>query len=124
MADINFGEQAADGVYMGARAEMHPHLDGRPCDQDGNYLPAGSPPPPPLRPAADDYSPFNNRQEFEIGDFLYRKDQMSGANIDTLMALWAATLPEGMEPPFASNKDLLETIDASQLGDVAWQSFS
>ncbi|KAI0313154.1 hypothetical protein OF83DRAFT_1213239 [Amylostereum chailletii] len=72
----------------------------------------------------DDYLPFSNREEFEIGDFLYRQDQMSGANVDKLMALWASTLREGMNPPFASNKDMQETIDASKLGNVAWQSFS
>ncbi|KAI0319057.1 hypothetical protein OF83DRAFT_1228665 [Amylostereum chailletii] len=123
--DYNYNDHDnnAGGVYMGARAETHPHLDGRPCNSHGAHLPVGSPPPAPSHPPADDYSPFNNREEFEIGDFLYRQDEMSGANVDKLMALWASTLHEGEDPPFASNKDMQETIDASKLGDVVWQSF-
>ncbi|KAI0309828.1 hypothetical protein OF83DRAFT_1278998 [Amylostereum chailletii] len=124
--DFEDGDAFGDGddVNIGARVETHRHLDGKPCDIHGVHLPAGSPPPPPSCPPADDYSLFGNREEFEIGDFLYRQDQMSGANVDKLMALWAATLREGDSPPFASNKDMQEVIDASKLGDVAWQSFT
>lgn len=38
------------------------------------------------------------------------------------MEIWAATLPDNVEPPFASTKDLYDTIDAIEDGDVAWES--
>ncbi|KAI0318160.1 hypothetical protein OF83DRAFT_1163587 [Amylostereum chailletii] len=120
----DFGEDFGDERGAASRVETHPYLDGRPCDEEGNFLPANSAPPPPIRPTPDDYAPFNDRHEFEIGEFLYKRSQMSGANVDELMALWASTLREGDKPPFASNKDMQETIDATGLGDIAWQLFS
>ena len=49
---------------------------------------------------------------------------MPGAEIDELMQIWAKMLPEGQDPPFADHDDLYNTIDATILGDVPWQSFS
>ena len=48
---------------------------------------------------------------------------MSQADIDTLMRLWAATTPDGCAP-FRNHQDLLATVDAIELGDIPWQSFS
>ena len=50
---------------------------------------------------------------------------MSKRNIDTLIDLWAATLlKHGDTPPFANHTDLFNTIDATPLGDVPWETFS
>ncbi|CDO71501.1 hypothetical protein BN946_scf184909.g95 [Trametes cinnabarina] len=49
---------------------------------------------------------------------------MSGQKIDELMQLWAATLPEGCDPPFANHEHLYATIDDIPQGDVPWQTFS
>lgn len=49
---------------------------------------------------------------------------MSGGKIDELMQLWACTLPEDLDPPFANHHHLYDTIDASSQGEVPWQSFS
>lgn len=50
---------------------------------------------------------------------------MSGGDITTLFYLWAATLtPHGDEPPFCNSAELYDTIDATPLGDVDWESFS
>ncbi|KAG2035207.1 hypothetical protein BDR03DRAFT_983812 [Suillus americanus] len=50
---------------------------------------------------------------------------MSAGQIDTLLDLWAATLIQYDDsPPFASHRDLYDTIDSMPLGDVAWESFS
>ena len=48
---------------------------------------------------------------------------MSQADIDTLMRLWAATTPDG-RAPFLNHQEMLTTIDAIDLGDTPWQSFS
>ncbi len=49
---------------------------------------------------------------------------MSGADIDTLMELWDASLTihdtEG-EPPFTGSKDMYAHIDAIQAGDAPWK---
>ncbi|KAG2135326.1 hypothetical protein DEU56DRAFT_738053 [Suillus clintonianus] len=103
----------------------HKDLDGRPCDENGAFLPPGTPPSPPVARPADDWTPFRNQTEFETAEFLYTREQMSGPQIDTLLDLWAATLVKYNDrPPFANHKDLYHTIDSSPLGDVPWQSFS
>jgi hypothetical protein len=53
------------------------------------------------------------------------RNQMSAGQIDTLLDLWAATLIKHDDsPPFVSHRDLYDTIDATPLGDVSWESFS
>jgi len=50
---------------------------------------------------------------------------MSAGHIDHLLQLWAASLAKhNDDPPFRSHEDLYETIDATTLGDVKWESFS
>jgi Plavaka transposase len=61
---------------------------------------------------------------FELAEFLYTRNQMPGQQIDTLMDLWMSSmLPHGAEAPFKSAKDMYQTIDASTIGDVKWESF-
>ena len=48
---------------------------------------------------------------------------MSQADTDNLMRLWAATTPDG-RAPFRNHQEMLATIDAIDLGDIPWQSFS
>ncbi|KAJ8453442.1 hypothetical protein ONZ51_g13594 [Trametes cubensis] len=103
--------------------ETHPVLTGAPCDAAGRPLPPGAPPQPLPPKGPDDYDPFQSRPQFEVGDFLFRKEQMSAGNINELMQLWAATLPPGQDPPFADAKDMLNTIDSIPLADIPWQAF-
>jgi len=50
---------------------------------------------------------------------------MSGGDINILLSLWEASLAEhGDKRPFTSHNDLYNTIDATSLGDIQWQSFS
>lgn len=98
----------------------------RPCTEDGTaYLPPETRPNPRVRPHQGDWAPFNNRLEFEVGEFLFKRNQMSLGNIGVLMNLWAASLlPYGAKPPFANSADMLAVIDAIDLGDAPWQSFT
>jgi hypothetical protein len=106
------------------------YLLGRRCDENGNFLPPGAPPPPAdSKPEDGDYFPYESRAEFELADFLFRKDQMSGGKINELMDLWVAFRKDhyGDEesiPPFANAQDLYNVIDGTKLGDVPWQAFS
>ena len=101
-------------------------ITGRICDRHGNDIPLDAPPPPrPSDQGPDDWTPYNNRVEFEVADFLFRRNQMSGGDIDFILNLWAASLAVHHDaPPFASHVDMYSTIDATPLGDVAWESFS
>ena len=50
---------------------------------------------------------------------------MSAGDIDTLLNLWGASaVSNGGSAPFQNHKHLYDTIDATPLGDVPWQSFS
>ncbi|KAJ7271319.1 hypothetical protein B0H12DRAFT_1228975 [Mycena haematopus] len=87
----------------------HPYLNGRPCDRDGNFLLPDSPPPVQERRAHGDFTPYEGRTDFNLADLLYRR----------------AARPESAEnPPFADAEDLYNTIDATEIGHVPWESFS
>ncbi|KIK95756.1 hypothetical protein PAXRUDRAFT_25378 [Paxillus rubicundulus Ve08.2h10] len=103
----------------------HQFLNGRPCSADGEFLPAGAPPPPPKEKAPDDWTPYRNRVEFELAELLFTRIQMSNSHMDALLNLWAATLAKhGDRPPFASHNDLHGVIDSTPLGGVKWQGFA
>jgi hypothetical protein len=70
-----------------------------------------------------DWTPFNNRLEFEAAEFLFKRAKMSAANIDILCTLWAASLYEfDADPPFSGHCDLYSSINAIPVGGVPWQS--
>lgn len=49
---------------------------------------------------------------------------MPAQHINDLMDIWSASmLPHGGEAPFATARDMYETIDTSKVGDVPWESF-
>ncbi|TDL21907.1 hypothetical protein BD410DRAFT_840292 [Rickenella mellea] len=109
------------------KTTYHERMNGVPCDQNGVDLPPGSPTPPANNAdlSSDDWSPFQNRVEFETAEFLYKRVQMSAKNIDTLMDLWGATLSQhDDEAPYANHKDMYNVIDHTKLGEVPWQSFT
>jgi Plavaka transposase len=102
-------------------------LIGQPCDTDGNNLPDGSPPAPDAQQPPDNYFPFGSQHEFELANFLYRKEQMSAMKINELMDIWAAFQQDDEgepDPPFPDAKNMYKTIDQTELGDVPWQAFS
>ncbi|KZP25932.1 hypothetical protein FIBSPDRAFT_732975 [Athelia psychrophila] len=101
-----------------------------PCNSKGEYIPRDSPPPPyqsgtGTNPDPQDWTPFDNRLQFETADFLFTRNQMSAGNIEILLALWAASLaPHGDTPPFNTSKQMNDTIDSSTLGHIPWENFS
>ncbi|KAH9907674.1 uncharacterized protein B0H18DRAFT_898122 [Fomitopsis serialis] len=97
-------------------------LKALPCTEDGSeFLEPGKPPPLRQRLEQGDWTPFDSRLDFEVADFLYKKNQMSQRDVNTLMDLWAASLVQyGGKPPFANSVHLLDTIDAIPIGDAPW----
>jgi hypothetical protein len=49
---------------------------------------------------------------------------MSAGAIDELMQNWAARPESAGDPPFADHEDLYNTIDATEIGHVPWESFT
>lgn len=95
-------------------------LKGQPCDAQGNSLPLGAPPPQD-GPGPDDWLPFESEGHFELADFVYRTEQMSGNNIDFLLKI-IGKLP-GNSVPFKTHEKLYDAIDAIPTGNVKWEKF-
>ncbi|KAH9912325.1 uncharacterized protein B0H18DRAFT_1088486 [Fomitopsis serialis] len=101
----------------------HPHLDGRPCDQDGEFLPPNAP--PPAREPVESYAPFENRSAFQFAELVFTKMQVSQGSINDLMRTIAAynVTQGGGDPPFEDADDLYQVIDVIPFGDAPWESF-
>ena len=94
-----------------------------PCTPEGDPLAIGeSPPPPEAPPSSTDWFPYEDRASFEAAEFLFRKNQMPGAQINELFQIWASH--KGQDPPFADKDELYSTIDDTVVGNVEWQSFT
>ncbi|KAG0692648.1 hypothetical protein DFH29DRAFT_985697 [Suillus ampliporus] len=99
--------------------------EGLKCDANGAFIDQDAPPPPHTDALPTDWTPYDNRVEFETAEFLFTRNQMSAKQIDTLLDLWAATLIKHNDtPPFANHRDMYNTIDATPLGDTPWKSFT
>ncbi|KAF8224104.1 hypothetical protein L208DRAFT_1513386 [Tricholoma matsutake] len=69
--------------------------------------------------------PYDNRLQFKVANFLFRRNQMSAGDINFILGLWEGSLAvHNDEPPFSNATDLYNTIDSTPLGDLAWESFS
>ncbi|KAF8834531.1 hypothetical protein BDN67DRAFT_992647 [Paxillus ammoniavirescens] len=98
---------------------------GHPCDERGEFLPDSALPPPLHEKPNNDWSPYRNHLEFKLADFLYTRNQMPAAQINSLLDIWAASLLEASgEPLFIDHKDLYKTMNSTTLGEVKWESFS
>nr|GAT57072.1 predicted protein [Mycena chlorophos] len=101
------------------RVDVHPDLDGRPCDKDGNFVDPNTKPRK-VFPPEDDFSPYESLGAFRMADFVYRKVQMSAGEIDELFEIMRE---DGGTSHFKDHKDLYETIDATERGQVEWLAF-
>ncbi|KAG2743052.1 hypothetical protein P692DRAFT_201841927 [Suillus brevipes Sb2] len=60
----------------------------------------------------NDWTPFQNRTEFETAEFFFIENQTPAAQINRLLDLWALTLVKHDDRPlFADHCDLYKTID-------------
>ncbi|KAG2116938.1 hypothetical protein DEU56DRAFT_874133 [Suillus clintonianus] len=117
---FNPPEDAQEAPQATTRS-YHPIINGtwRICDDKGNFIPSDAPPPPhPSDRGSDDWTPYNDRVEFEVADFMYHRNQMSAGDIDSF------SISHGDTPPFMNHTDMYNTIDSTPLGGVPWQSFS
>ena len=99
-------------------------LTGRPCDEDGNYLPLTTPLPTHATTLNDDWLPYEDEVQYRTADLLYHHVEMSQSNIDDLLELWALSLMKHDDlGPFDSYKHIYYTLDATHVGDTPWKSF-
>ena len=90
-------------------------VTGCPCNLQGNYLPDRALPPPWDHLAPDDWCPYDNCPCFKLANLLYCHNQMLGSHISDLMQIWATTLSNDHNPPFASKEDLYNTLTLLKL---------
>ncbi|KIO06313.1 hypothetical protein M404DRAFT_24596 [Pisolithus tinctorius Marx 270] len=103
----------------------HTGLDARRCDAEGNFLPDDAPPPPRVQKSLDDWTPYRNRLEFKLTDFLFTHAEMSAKKLDTLLEIWAASLLAlGGDPLFNNHAELYHVIDSTCVGEVPWEDFT
>ncbi|EAU93525.2 hypothetical protein CC1G_02755 [Coprinopsis cinerea okayama7 len=101
-----------------------PFLQGIPCSINGDPLPSDTPPPPRYTPDSTDWTPFDGELQFNLTDFLYRRVEMSQANINTLLEMWALSLMQhGSTGPFDSYQHIYDTIDMINDGNAPWKCF-
>ncbi|KAJ7803304.1 hypothetical protein B0H13DRAFT_2244639 [Mycena leptocephala] len=103
---------------------ISPTVSEEPLRPQKNYHPFlndGAPPQPRNTAAADDWMPFDDKVQFEVADFLFRKVQMSSKNIDQLLEMWALSMKHEDLGPFQDYKEIYETIDATTVGNTPWK---
>ena len=103
--------------YLRYSIFAHKFTSGTICDEHGNDIPPDSDPP---RRQSDsgphDWTPYNNRVEFEVADFLYHHNQMSAEDIDFIFKLWAASLVAHHDlPPFSNHTEMYNAINSTPL---------
>ncbi|KAF6752471.1 hypothetical protein DFP72DRAFT_991074 [Ephemerocybe angulata] len=106
----------------GVTRHPHPYLTGSIYDERGRPLPKGSAPPPLTNRKPDDWTPFEDSLQFCIADFLYRREEMSQENINTLLNLWGLSVMQhgATFGPFDNYKHIFDTIDDIEQGDAPW----
>ncbi|KIK80294.1 hypothetical protein PAXRUDRAFT_15860 [Paxillus rubicundulus Ve08.2h10] len=111
---------AAPGIFR----DYHKKLTGCVCNASGNLIDPALPPPPVSQKQPDDWAPYSICLQFETAEFIYKDVELSAGNVDKLCQFWGeSSLDHGGKPPFVDHKDLHNTIDATPLGDVPWESF-
>ncbi|KAG1902266.1 uncharacterized protein F5891DRAFT_1186849 [Suillus fuscotomentosus] len=117
------GQDAPDDTLQGSYYIPHPILDGSPCDAAGNFL-NGDHPPIPDHPTNDTWEPFTSCGHFELADFIFRWNQMSGKQVDELMQVLGSFKEFKGRPPFSSDRHVHHTIDTISSSAVPWQSLT
>ncbi len=69
-----------------------------------------------------DWSPYSSETQFRLAEFLFRTDEMSAGNINTILELWALSLMKHDDTgPFDTYQQIYEAIDETKLGDAPWK---
>ncbi|THH19453.1 hypothetical protein EUX98_g8777 [Antrodiella citrinella] len=100
------------------KRETHPYING-------TTIPPDEPPLPNFTKTNEEWTPYDSRLQFEMADFLFKRTQMSGSNVNWLMDAFSAFgYASGLPPPFSTVDKLHQHIDSTPLGDAPWHSFT
>ncbi|KIL00125.1 hypothetical protein PAXRUDRAFT_8417 [Paxillus rubicundulus Ve08.2h10] len=104
--------------------DYHDKLTGHIYDADGRLLDPDTPPPPISQRGPNEWGSYSEQLWFEAAEFIYKDAEISASNIDKLCQFWGHSLTaHGGKLPFADHHELYQTIDATPLGNVPWDSF-
>ena len=85
-------------------------------------MPPGAPPHPQESAPEGDWAPFKNEIQFQLADLIYHRAELSAANVNLLLQLWAQSTSQFDTPAPFDNRDAMHAfLDSSVLGDVPWQ---
>lgn len=100
------------------------------CDEQGNALPPGTPPPPCLA-NENPWAPFEGEAEFRLADLLYKDVEMSQGNVNKLLDIWSLYERQHTEAsgcdncttnrPFDKHTEMYSCIDSIENGSAAWK---
>ncbi|KAI5985780.1 hypothetical protein EDD15DRAFT_2390119 [Pisolithus albus] len=107
--------------HEGIVHDYHEELTGQKCDSNGQPIHPSSLPPPIFKKPPDDWGSYGSQLGFETAEFIFQEAEMSASKIDKLLYLWGCS--NGGRPPFSDHNELYETIDATKLGDIRWDTF-
>ncbi|KAN0094367.1 hypothetical protein V8E55_002654 [Tylopilus felleus] len=117
----NLFDRPATKPALGVFRNYHDKLTGEIYNADGQPIDSNAPCPPASDKQPDNWSPYGSKLQFESADFIFQQAEMSAGNIDWLFELWGDPTAGG-KPPFSDHKEIYQTIDATLLGDVPWDS--
>ncbi|KIK80719.1 hypothetical protein PAXRUDRAFT_157911, partial [Paxillus rubicundulus Ve08.2h10] len=113
------------GIIQDHHDKLTETLAGRICDENSIYIDPSTPPPPISDKSPEDWTPYQNKTEFEAAKLIFKEAQLSASKTDKLLHIWGSTLAvHGSRPPFADHQDLYNTIDATPVGDIPWNKFT
>lgn len=98
----------------------------RPCDSDGTFLPADTP--PPAEDLSKDWGHWQRRTKFEWAEVTFEKMQASQGDVDHMLQILAAEAVhesngERTTSIYPSNASILADIDAIELGEALYDSY-
>ena len=97
----------------------------KPCNVRGEYLPLYARPEAVPDNNANPWSPFLSRVKFDFANYHFVEVQNSASLINKALDHWAAcVLPFGRVAPWKSSSELYTTIDAINLGDLPWKTYT
>ena len=119
------------GTYFECPYDTNTIWPAVPCDENGNPLPLGSPPPPRNPSGAtqsNPWSPFTDHLAFEFADYHFTEVQNSESRIDRALDFWlASTICSGSDAddiPWRTAKSVYRTIDSIKEGSVPWMTMT
>ncbi|KAI0757759.1 hypothetical protein C8Q80DRAFT_1091076 [Daedaleopsis nitida] len=104
----------------------HPHLNARPCNRNGQFLPPNTPAPDQVDDI--DWTPFPDRPSFEFVELTFENAGLSRDTLKQMFRILAAKHiadghPEYM-PIYKKYQEILDVIDAIPYGEAPWRTFA